>query len=277
MSRKEVKETINQIHEKSVRNADDYAVYRKRKLHAQFLETTNNDKIVVFPSVDAPWYKIGWNSALFYAYDIGLIVCKKKSWPVVRKDTDMETRSPEGIVFVKDIDKLVKRLKIANITKYEVTKDGLYIFELNKEYTKSEIKEFKNTYHRKNDELFDMIAIAKPNPELRGLIVQAIKTIFPKCKKMPALYANSVGIEMINAVIRMNRAYFDLANKRITSKTCFIEIVKAANDVLADLTIISENDMWSPIEFIEVGGIMADIKMAVARIIKKAERNVGTR
>ena len=112
---------------------------------------TNKDKIIVFPSVDAPWYKIGWNSALFYAYDIGLIVCKKKSWPVIRRDTDLDTRFPDGIVFVKNIEKFIERLKIANIDKYELTGDGLYIFHLNKEYTKSDIKEFKNTIKRKND------------------------------------------------------------------------------------------------------------------------------
>ena len=273
MSRKEVKQAINEIREKGIRNADDYAVYRKRKLHAQYLEQSNVNKIVVFPSVDPPWYKVGWNSALFYAYDIGMIVCKKKNWPVIRKDTDLETRSPEGIVFIKDIDKLVERLKTANIDKYEVTDDGLYIFQLKKEYTKSDIKEFKNTYHRKNSELFDMIARAKPHPELRGLIVQAMKAIFPKTKKLPGVYANSVGLEMNNSMIKMNRAYFDFANKRTTSKECFIEIVRAANNILADLAIISENDMWNPIEFIEVGGIMVDIKATVARIMKKQEKN----
>ena len=73
-------------------------------------------------------------------------------------------------------------------------------------------------------------------------------------------------------MIRMNRAYFDLANKRISSKESFVIIVKAANDILADLTIISENDMWNPIEYVEAGGVMVDIKTAVARITKKQDR-----
>lgn len=77
MSRKDIKDTLNEIHDAGAIKTEIYAEYRKRKLHVQLLEAQNDSKIIVFPSVDAPWYKIGWNSALFYAYDIGIRACSK--------------------------------------------------------------------------------------------------------------------------------------------------------------------------------------------------------
>lgn len=275
MSRKDIKDTINAIHDKGASNAKVYAEYRKRKLHAQFLEAQNDSKIIVFPSVDAPWYKIGWVSALIYAYDVGIRACPKNSRPVIRQDTDQSARSRDGIVFVRDIEKMIRRLKDIGIDKYELTKDGLYIFDLEKTYTKAELKEFRNTYYRKNEELFNMVAKKRVYPELRGLIVKALSMALPKSRNLPAFYQNTIGVRITNAMLEMNQAYFDLVNKRVSIKDAFVEIIKCTNLILADLTVLSEIGMWSPIELMEIGGIMIDIKMCVARIMKKGKDNEG--
>ena len=269
VSRKEIKDAINEIHERGAMNTELYAEYNKRKLHVQLLETQNDNRLVVFPSVDAPWYKMGWNSALFYAYDVGIRANAKNSQPVMRHDTDHATRSREGIVFIRDINKLIGKLAKIGINKYEVMKDGIYIFDLGKTYSKAEIKSFKNTYHRKNEELFNMAATKKVYPELRGLIVKTISMVFPKCKNLVSFYQNTIGAEMVNATMEMNAAYFDFVNKRVNSRDAFVTIVGAANKILSDLTILSEIGLWSPIELMEVGGVMIDMKTCVARIIKK--------
>lgn len=275
MSRKEIKEALNVMHDASAEKAEAYAKYNKRKLHAQLLETQNDSTIIVFPSVDAPWYKIGWTSALIYAYDVGIRACPKNSQPVIRKDTDQAARSKDGIVFVRDIEKMIKRMADIGYTSYEETRDGLYIFDLKKTYTKAELKAFRNTAIRKNEELFNMVTAKRVYPELRGLIVKSASMMLPKCKNLHSFYQSTLGQRMVTAVLEMNAAYFDLANKRVEAKDAFVTIVKNANLVLADLTVVSEVKLWSPIELMEVGGLMVDIKMCVARIIKKGKDRAG--
>lgn len=271
MSRKETKANLNKIHDASAARAEAYAKYHKRKLHAQLLETQNDSQIIVFPSVDEPWYKIGWISALVYAYDVGIRACNKNSRPVIRKDTDHLAKSKDGIVFVRDIKKLIQNLADIGISSYELTKDGLYIFDLGKTYTKSELRDFRNTYCRKNEELFNMAAKKKVYPELRGMIVKAVGITLPKSKNLPAFYQNTLGIRIVNAVLEINQAYFDFVNKRVEAKEAFVTMVKNTNLVLADLTVLSEIKVWSPIELMEIGGAMVDIKMCVARIIEKGK------
>lgn len=277
MSLDEAKKLLEEKQTKGLERKEQYAKYHKVKAHATLLEELNKDKIIVFPSVDAPWYKIGGKSALFYAYDVAYRACGKKDLPAIRHDTDNTHRFRDGIVFIKDIDALVARLSKAGITNYEVLKDGIYIFYLGREYSDVEIKGFKETKYRAGNELNDMVAIKRVYPEMRGIMIKLIKAIFPKSKKMPGFYQNTVGVWLAMAVNKMNLAYFELANGRGEATEHFRDIVTSCNEILAHLTIIKENDAWSPIELVQVGGLAVDLKTVVKKILAKQDNGATGR
>ena len=272
MSLDEAKNLLAKKQKESEKKRDKYAVYTKVKAHATLMEEMNDDKIIVFPSVDAPWYKIGGKSALFYAYDVAIRACAKKSLPAVKPDTDNMHRFRDGVVFIKDIDKMIARLAKIGITEHEVLKDGIYVFQLPHAYSDAEIKGFRETKYRKGDELNDMVAAKRVYPEMRGIINRLIKTVFPKSKKLPGLYQECLGIPMLKALTDMNFAYFELANGRGELKEHFKTIVMGCNDILATLIMISEIDAWSPVDLIQVGELATDLKMAVMKAIKKNEK-----
>jgi len=271
MSRKEVKEVLAQKQARGETQREAYAMYRRAKAHAALMEEGNMDKIIVFPSVDAPWYKIGGKSALYYAYDIALRVCSKKELPVVRPDTDHDLRFRDGIVCIRKIDKLVARLRTAGIINYEVLSDGIYVFQLKREYTAGELKNFRNTKYRKGEELENLATAKRVYPEIRGLINKTIALVMPKAKKLPQFYQETIGMRLAEAVREMNDAYFDLANERVKKVEAFKRIVMADNQILNELMILKEIDAWNAVELIEIGGLMVDLKVAVKRAVNKID------
>ena len=42
--------------------------------------------------------------------------------------------------------------------------------------------------------------------------------------------------------------------------------------ILNELTMIQELEVWSPLEVVEVGGLMIDLKASVERIIKRGDK-----
>ena len=270
LTRKQVKEGLNAMHERSVNAREARAAYTKRKAHVALMEELNDDKIIVFESIDAPWHKIGWKSALIYAYDVAERVCQKKELPTIRRDTDHNLRSDDGIVFVRSMENFIARMEKAGI-KYEYLDDGIYVFQLEKKYNKQDIKGLRNIKYSTGDELFAMTVPKKVYPELRGLIVKAEKTVLPKCKKMPGFYREMLGSKMADSIMEMNYCYFDMANGRGDKQKYLIKIVEEANAVLAILTLIQELEIWNPIEIVASGSVMIDIKMSVKRIVNRAK------
>ena len=258
-------------HAKSQNSAQARAAYAKRKAHVMLLEEFNDDSIIVFKSIDEPWHKIGWKSALIYAYDVAIRACKKRDLPTIRKDTDHEVRSPDGIIFIRSFKKFIDRLRNIGINDYEELPDGIYIFKVKKKYTKTEIKEFRNIKYQTGDELFSLTAEKRVYPELRGLIVKAAATILPKCKKIHSFYQMTLGKHIAEAICDMNYAYFDLANRRGEKKDHLVRIVESANTILANLTMLQELELWHPIEMVEAGSLMVDIKASIRRLTKKEE------
>lgn len=271
MSRKEIKGELNKVHERSAKNKSAREAYTKRKAHVALLEEVNDDSIIVFESIDEPWHKIGWKSALIYAYDIAPRACTKKELPTIRKDTDHEVRSKDGIVFVRSLNKFIDRIQRLELGRYEKLEDGIYIFKVDRKYEPKDFKAFRNLKHKSGDELFAMGAAKKVYPELRGLIVKAEKAVFPKSAKMHVFYRDTLGREIVNRIRDMNVSYFELANGRGSKKEHLIKIVEDVNRILADLTIIQELEILNPLESVEIGSIMVDIKMSVRRVIDKTE------
>lgn len=272
-TRAALKQMMEEYHEESVKNEEKYEIYHQRKSHAMLLEQTNTSSIIVFPSVDPPWYKIGWNSALIYAYDVAMRACKKKDLPTIRQDTDHDLRSRDGIIFVRNLKSFIRRLSEIGLNKYEVLEDGIYVFDVNHEYTKGELKELRNIKYRSGEELFGMTAEKKIYPELRGLMTKAMSIIMPKMNNLPTLYCDTVGAEMAEAIMKMNHVYFEVANERVSKHNSHVLIVASANTVLEDLHILQEAEVLSPVAVVEIGKVMVDIKAAVRRIMEKEKRN----
>ena len=278
LSRDQIKKKLTSRQDDKKTDAELRKEYTKRKAHAMLLEESNDHSIIVFKSIEEPWHKIGWNSALIYAYDVAIRACKKKELPTIRPDDDLDCRSPEGVIFVRKIEKFIERLRNIGINKYELTNDGIYVFDVNRTYTKEEIKEFRNTKYRLGDELFAMAASKKVYPNLRGLIAKAEAVIFPKLKSMNSFYRETICNRIGQDIVEMNAAYFELANRRGNKKEHFINIVRNANDILALVDILQEIDAQNPVANVQIGSIMVDIKSAIHRILskEKEEKNVKT-
>lgn len=275
ISRKKTKQELAKMHEENVGRRKDREAYKKCKAHAALMEQNNESLLIVFPSVDAPWYKMGWKSALIYAYGIAPRKFTKKELPTIRKDTDHELRSEDGIVFIRSMESLINRLRKAGIYDYRVLNDGIYIFDTKQKYTKEEIKAFRNLKYSSGEELFAMAAPKEVYPELRGLIAKAEKMVIPKCKKMPTFYCDAIGSKMVEKVVEMNFVYIEMANGRGNKKDHLIKIVKNANEILVDVMVLQELDEWNPLERAAVGGVMTDIKLSIKRIINKEKNEKG--
>lgn len=273
------KDALNLMRENGTERKDDYREYYKRKRHAYYLELQKPvNKIVVFPSVDAPWYKMGWNSALIYAFDVGIRANKAKDAPKIHSDNDQgELRSRDGVVMIRSIKKMVQRLRDIGIVEYKETEDGLYIFELKKEYSKDELKKFRNFSFEKLEQLTNMAAPkTKALPRLRICIVRLISTVMPKISNLPSAYQNTLGASMANVILDMNQKYFALVNARLPAQECYNAIVVDANSLMGDLMVVGELKLWNPIETVEVGSQIIDLKMCVKNTILKKKVTDGT-
>ena len=278
-TRAEIKKELSERSKVNPSKKEAYAAYNKRKAHVRLLETTNNQYIIVFASVDAPWYKIGWNSALFYAYDVALRACSKKDLPTIRQDTDIDAsmRSEDGIVFLRSIDKFVKRLEKIGLSEYERLDDDIYIFELKKKYSDTEIKGFKKIKYKNGEELFAMAAKKSAYPELKTLIAKAVSTILPKMNKLSSYYSATIGKKIFDAIDLMNKSYFEMTNGWKDKNESLMSIVEAANTVLEELVILNELGAVNIISLMNIGRVMTDIKTTVQRLIKNDKGTSETR
>lgn len=277
--RSEVKKELDKRSENIWTKKEAYAAYDKRKAHARLLEAANDSRIIVFASVDKPWYKIGWNSALFYAYDVAIRACSKKDLPTVRVDTDLDVsmRSKDGIIFLRNLENFIKRLEKIGITKYEKLNDDIYVFELKRKYTNTEIKGFRKIAYKSGEELFSMVAKKTAYPELKTLITKAISTTLPKMDRLSSFYASAMGARVFEAIDTMNQSYFEMTNGWKDKNESLTKIVEAANTILGELVILNELKVVNIISLMDIGKVMVDIKMAVQRIMKSGEKTDGAR
>lgn len=252
--------------------------YRKKKAHAMLLEEDNYDSIIVFPSKEAPWYKIGGKSALIYAYDVAPRVCKKSELPQIRPDTDKNMpKSADGILSIRNIKLLIERLAKDGIKEFEIFDDGIYKFKIGRAFSKEEIKGLRAIKYQKGHELDSMAMTKEVYQDLRYEIAVSTRMILPKCKKMDRFYQDALGREMVEKILEMNDEYLEIANGRGEEIKHFAVIVGNANFVLSRLMAIREIEAWNPITTTEIGAQMVKVKLEVRKAMdkKKKERVKG--
>lgn len=206
--------------------------YDAVKAEVAKLEKQNFSKIIAFKSgASGEWYKIGGNSMLIYYYE----VCQKilNIHPNIQPDTDFSTTNFEtGVICVRGLETLEKRLKKAEVLKARRIGGGTVVYDL-------KIKLSEETLNKLREETVAAreraLSVVRPNatldPETYRLLRHLQKRMYEEARKMTAFDRAYVGEDAARVSRKMTELYFDMSEGLTPAPEGWKMIYKLANDL----------------------------------------------
>lgn len=256
-----------ELDEEDKQNTERYRQYYNAKVIALTLEDKNRSRLILFPSVsgmDDEWYKMGGQSALFYKYVVGPRLKKK---PIIRKDTDIRHRFKHGIVTVHWGKKFISDVATIGLKAKRIDY-GIIIVEMEREYTANEIMEMHKIERESADKVKKMIMPVNNYPDMYALMRQLVQILLPKIKKMDSVYREIFGTAMLDALMKLIKTYFRMANGRMNTEVAREEMLGRVDDMTGLLAIMDEGQLLDLVTRTRVGETLVEIKMAVLRRLK---------
>lgn len=278
LNKREVRATLTGTHNSRGRGRSpeeirkSYAEYRTVKRKVIDLETRNFSHLVLFPASDKDtneekrWYNMGGNSAIIYAYEIAPRIKREVA---LRHDMDNgDDKFHSGMCSIADLELLKTKLEEIGITKVRTLKDGIVIFDLKREYTKTEIREMQKQEQKRLDQLNKLIYSKILFPDIHRQILELEKTIPAKVKKMDKTYREVIGIRMIDSLMELMRAYSRMAHGDITEAEGGAAMLLALDDMLGEIAIFNELKLWEVSACARVGQVVVGAKQLIKGRIK---------
>lgn len=260
-----------QFTEEDKTNSEKYRKYYDAKIVVMKLEQVNDSKLILFPSLNEgnqqEWYKMGGNSALFYKNVIGPRMGRKNI--KIRKDNDMNHRFNGGVVSVHWKQKFVENMIRLGYERFEENELGILFFDLETKFSKNEIEGFRWREKQDKEKLNQMIVPKNEYPALYGLFLQLAKLLPPKIKRLHPAYREMFQNEFICNLMAISKNYIKMANDEIANDAALVNIVDAADNLLALLAIIAENGLFGVAECAKIGEILTDIKMTTKHCLSE--------
>ena len=182
--------------------------FRMKKLILE-KEKENYDKLIFLKTHDDWGYKLFGNSVLLYT---DYVAKKLNARPRIVPDRDFAEVSREGTVSFRMDGKIFSSLEEHGIKCIKET-DEIKIYQLDKKFTKEEIKairESEDMKWAKANELVDVSPVLMP--ALNQNLKETEKEIYETTRKMQATARDLVGIKMMKNVSNMTE-YFMMTMK----------------------------------------------------------------
>lgn len=241
--------------------------YDSLKAEVAKLEKQNFSRIIAFRSgASGEWYKIGGNSMLIYYYE----VCQKilNVRPNIQADTDFSTTNfPEGVICVRGLETLEKRLAKAEVLKEKrVGKTGAVVFELKITVPEAVMKQLRDDTLAAQERA---LAVVRPkttlDPEVYNYLRHLQKRVYEEARKMGTFDRAYIGDEAARISRRMTEVYFGMNAGLDVGVEGWVKIYRLAEELSFLLNFATD------LKISEVGPIsrLWDDLTALIRYIKK--------
>ena len=178
------------------------ARYLKLKAFVLGLEKENYSKLMLIHEKDDWWKMIG-HSAIMYHYEVSKWIGVSSR---LRQDTDYDYKSEDGVVCIKDVYKLDKRLAAAKISLLDSSNE-YRIYNLGKKYTHADIERMKKSQELEWEKVNNIIIPTETFPTLHTSLRELISCIYFSTRKLEVYAREVIGNPMLTRVSAMLRRY----------------------------------------------------------------------
>lgn len=184
--------------------------YRDNKRKIIQTESDNYNKVVVIPcSGDKDWYEMAEHSALIYQYGVCAKIGKKVR---IHVDTNSYYDSYKiGYVRSKTIKPIRDSLKAAELYQSEQKNGHIYIFTLNKTFTKQQIDQFKKAEEKERIRNLSPLPVHNLDPELYRQLIFVGTRLRQLCTaKLDHPTRNILGDDLLRLIYGLIETYHKL-------------------------------------------------------------------
>lgn len=236
----------------------------KAKEFAYDFEQTNNRSLVVFYSGEG-WWKMGGNSALFYAHLVAPRLSIKAS---LKPDRDFYFKFIDGIVSIKDFSGLKRNLKTMKILPKEET-ELWTIFDLGFKVSKAELDNIHNIREDRINQVNQIVQAKKLYPSIAALGRKIAKALYTK-----ANHATPVDREII--MNRLTQIAFEnvvqiylISTETLPPVETLQTVVKRNEKLKAYLMLMMEITAFEPEDILALEADLVDMNTQIKTELKK--------
>lgn len=228
---------------KAMRAEHTMAAEVKKKVFE--FEKRNRSRIVVFASTGG-WYKIGGRSALFYYYDVAP---RLGETPKLQSDRDFYSRFENGVISIRDLEKLSKKLSILGIT---MDKDHssakMIVYNLSKAYTEEDIARLQDVEQVKHEEYNKIIGLKDAWPKYYTILRQTFKRVYEFVRKSDTTMRDAVGVKMVDNMAEAIELYYKYTREDIDRVAFLSQSEYRIQLVIDGITMLTELQV-APLDF----------------------------
>lgn len=233
--------------------------YQDWKAFALEREQDNYSKLFMIHEKKQWWKMVGHSAIMFY-YEVSNWIhynCK------LHKDSDFENQSEEGIVNIRDVYKLDKKLAAFNIELLKATKE-YRVYNLGKKFTPGDLEHMKKERDLEWAKVNKVILPKEVFPSLFLLERDLYKNVFHAGQKMPAYVQNRTMNPVTDKVAELLREYSFLASENGLSDIGYLDKVKEVMTwCMAQMVLVSELRLLPPEKIFQILSLMGKVKREV--------------
>lgn len=185
---------------------------RKRQIKAQVMEfeQTNNRHLLIFDSTHN-FSKIAGRSVLFYTMCIADRIHRRFN---LKQDSDLYSKSENGIVSLRLTNDLIKQLATINIfLDQTLSTDELHFFRLDTTFSEERIAKLQDRSKQDIERITNIVLPKSPNPLLYHAISQTNHHVYFMCKHMADAFAReTIGKQLVLSANQLTVSYLQFAN-----------------------------------------------------------------
>lgn len=176
---------------------ESFRAYQARKEKVAEFEKGNEKYLVLFATTDPRWWKMGWNSVLYYNY----IVSKRiKTQPNVKSDQDFGLKSNTGIISFRSdgLGKLGEKMEAVGI-KFLKSKstEKVKVYALPAKVPQEDLKRLRKADDLKKKRLNEVREVKLAMPEIDAKMSELVLTVKRVVRKMGESDREAMGYDLV--------------------------------------------------------------------------------
>ncbi len=242
--------------------------YSDNKKFLTEFEKTNFNYLVLLKSTN-DFHKLIGHSALFYALNIAP---KLNLTANLTTDGDYAYKSAEGIVSVREPEKLAEILKTLGIKRLRPrhNPDDFILFKLPWTFTEAQLADMQDQQNQSLRHFNQLVMVDNIIPVLFLQLEELLKIIYENSRTLPSQFdRDAFGKALTDTANKMTCTYFDLTNGRINRDECFKSLKSDLTFVKYQVKLLTDLKLWQPKTSSRAADVITKIKDILDRESKK--------
>ncbi len=248
------------------------ALYNRRKDAVIEKERENFQKLYLVRTHDKYGWKMFSHSALIYAW---YVAPRLERQVKMKEDDDFVSRKKVESVMIKSLETLAMELKTVLGIEPEYNRDGLAIFDLKKEFTKSDLNEARSEFVESWDEANKLVEVeSSMYPMLSKALYMTAKMIAEIVRKFDSSAFSLVGDRMIRTIGEMEEEFMMTMKGRgeMKLKDCLEFLMDKSYRLESQLKIICDEKLIHASRAIKIAYQIQELEKRIGDAIKKEAR-----